>query len=381
MKKLLTTIVILACFLTLIGWKNIASTQAIQVTTSLATQRTISESILSSGNLIYDNQVQIRSEIIGVISEVLVKEGDLVKEGQVLLMLDPTSFKANVADQQASVNAQQLEIELLQEEHKELVRQLSLSKTLMHQSALSENDTLKLQSKANIAAIKIKSAKERLNQKKALLVYSQAQLEKTLFKAPISGLIAQVDVKVGEAVIAGTTNVVGSSLMTLTDPQSAIVRLKVDEADIAQVYVGQRVEVFTSANPKTAIYGSVSKIGMSAQKETTSHGLFFYVDANLGEIDKIHPGMSCRADIIIKHTEPSITVPISAIQSQSDTEYVWVIAGDKAKKQWVTTGLANDTEQVIASGLSINDRVIVGNARTIKNLTENTVLTYSDVAL
>lgn len=382
MKKLVTTIIIALGLIYLTSWDKFTSNNdGISVTTSIASVQTLSESILSSGNLVYDRQIQIRSEVISIVSEVFVDEGEFVSKGQILLEVDQTTFEADVADNQASVNAHLLDIELLEEEDLEIDRQLKLSKKLVSKSALSLNDIQKLQSNANISNIKIKSAKELLNRKKALLNNAKARLSKTIFKAPISGMISKVEVKVGETVISGSTNIIGSSLMTLVDPDSVIVKLKVDEADIANVFPGQTVDVYTSANPKTVIKGKVSKIGFTAQTEGGNQGLFFFVDTKITDKNNIFPGMSCRADIIVKNTEPSITVPISAIQNTNDSDFVWIVKNKTARKQVVTPGIANDIDQVILSGLNEKDRVVTGSARTMRSLVDGVNLEFSDEVL
>lgn len=382
MKKITIAVLIIFGLVYLTSWRNFApSNNGVAVTTGIASVKSLSESILSSGNLVYDKQIQIRSEVIGIVSKVFVEEGDFVNKGQTLLELDQTTFKADVADNQASVNAHLFDIELLLEEDIETTRQLELSKKLGLKSALSLNEIKKLQSESRISKIRIKSAKELLNRKIALLNNAQARLNKTIFKAPITGVVSQIDVKVGETVISGTTNIIGSSLMTLIDPNSAIVKLKVDEADIGNVFPGQEVEVYTSANPKSAIKGKVTKISSTAQKESGNQGLFFYVDAKINKNNNIFSGMSCRADIIIENTEPSITVPISAIQNGTDLEFVWLVKNNVATRQEVTTGMANDIDQVIVSGLRAGDRVVTGSARTMKNLIEGTVLEFNNEVL
>lgn len=382
MKKITIAVLIIFGLVYLTSWRNFApSNNGVAVTTGIASVKSLSESILSSGNLVYDKQIQIRSEVIGIVSKVFVEEGDFVNKGQTLLELDQTTFKADVADNQASVNAHLFDIELLLEEDIETTRQLELSKKLGLKSALSLNEIKKLQSESRISKIRIKSAKELLNRKIALLNNAQARLNKTIFKAPITGVVSQIDVKVGETVISGTTNIIGSSLMTLIDPNSAIVKLKVDEADIGNVFPGQEVEVYTSANPKSAIKGKVTKISSTAQKESGNQGLFFYVDAKINKNNNIFSGMSCRADIIIENTEPSITVPISAIQNGTDLEFVWLVKNNVATRQEVTTGMANDIDQVIVSGLREGDRVVTGSARTMKNLIEGTVLEFNNEVL
>lgn len=379
MKKLLILIGIIVAVSALVMWKkNSGNHTSLLVNSQPVMEEVLSESILASGNLIFNTQIQIRSEVTGIVTAVLVEEGEFVDKGQVLMQLDQTAFAADVANNQAAVNAQKIEIEFLMAQFTELSRQVSVSQKLFTQKLIGFDALEQQKSLKNVASIKVKAAKERLNQHLATLAFSKDRLNKTTFRASMPGLIAAVDVKPGETVIAGTTNIVGSALMTLADPSTILAELRVDEADIASVTPGMDVEVFAASNPKNALGGKVVSIGTSARSSMQGLGLFFRVKVLIESSQRLFPGMSCRAEIIVAQSEQSLSVPISAIIKEDNKYYVWLINNNKANKQYVEVGMASDTHQQILTGLSKDQMIVTGPARTVQSIEQGSSLRNKD---
>lgn len=188
----------------------------------------------------------------------------------------------------------------------------------------------------------------------------------------MSGLLSSVDVKIGETVIASAMNFAGTSLLTLADPHTLIAELRVDEADIDNVHIGQAAHIFTAANPKKFILGKVSSIGTSARSSKVGNGLYYAIKIALDDPTGLHPGMSCRAEIIIQESNPSLSVPISAVRKDKDQYYVWVLNNGKVEMRTVEVGMATDIHQSILSGLSLEDEVVTGPSRLFDKFTDGT---------
>ena len=375
MKKLIISVVIIGVVSAMVIWKKTSNShQSLLVSSEQVTQEVLSDSILASGNLIFNTQIQIRSEVTGIVTQVLVEEGEYVEKNQVLMQLDQTAFAADVANNQAAVNAQKIEIEFVTEQYNETRRQYAVKSKLYKQKLVGFDDLEQFKSQLNVAKIKVKAAQERLNQNKASLAFSQDRLNKTTFRASMPGLIAAVDVKPGETVIAGTTNIVGSALMTLADPKTILAELRVDEADIASVKPGMGVEVFAAANPKQALTGDVISIGTSARASRQGLGLYFRVKVLLKDSQQLYPGMSCRAEIITAQSEESLSVPIASILKDNDKNFVWVIENNKAKKQFVEVGMATDTRLQITQGLTAEHVVVTGPSRIVRDIESDSPL-------
>ena len=372
MNRVQSVLIILACSGCLFGWSYVKRDEVgVPVDIAQVNQQVLQDSVLASGNLIFNTQVNIRSELTGRVIDVPVEEGQYVEEGQVLLRLDPVSFEANVRNQEAALNVQRMEIELVSKQQAELARQLASQEKLLAQGVIKEDSVFNLRSQLSIKKTELETAKERLNQSSANLQQAKDQLNKTVIKAPMSGLLASVDIKVGETVITGTTNIVGSDLMTLGDPSVILAELRVDEADIGNIQLGQEAKIFSAAKPNSGLSGRVASIGTSARKLGDGNGLSFQVKVLLpSQQQALYPGMSCRAEIVVTQSEEQSTVPISALHQRGAEQFVWVLEQGLVTKRLVHVGLSNDTHQVITSGLQAGDKVVIGPSRAARNLQE-----------
>ena len=122
--------------------------------------------------------------------------------------------------------------------------------------------------------VDLRSLQESLAQARAALDQSKSYCCKTLIKSPIDGIVIQVDIKVGETVIAGTTNIPGSTMMVIADPSETLTEVKVDEADIAQVREGQTADIFAAAYPDTPLSGTIQSIATVARQEHPARRVF-----------------------------------------------------------------------------------------------------------
>ena len=370
MKKMRSVVLIMLCIGCLFGWSYVKRDKVgVKIDVANVEQQILQDSVLASGNLIFNTQVNIRSELTGRVIEVPVKEGEYVQEGQVLLKLDPISFEAIVHNQEAALNVQRMEIELVSKQQAELARQLASQEKLLAKGVIKEDSVLSLRSQLSIKETELQTAKERLNQSNANLQQAKDQLNKTVIRAPMTGLLASVDIKVGETVIAGTTNIIGSDLMTLGDPSMILAELRVDEADISNIRLHQDTWIYSAAEPNQGMLGKVASIGTSARKLGEGSGLSFQVKVLLpGQEKGLFPGMSCRAEIVVTQSSEQHTVPISALQQSDNHQFVWVVEQGKVSKRVVDVGLSNDTHQVITSGLNKDDVVVIGPSRITREL-------------
>jgi HlyD family secretion protein len=383
MHKFLKLGLILAVFAGLIAFSQYrASKQQLEVNIAKASIGQLDDSILASGNLVYNTQIQIRSELTGRVAEVLVEEGQLVVKDQLLLRLDPTAYQAEVTKAQAMVNRSNIEIQTTQATLANLQRQLDRQQQLLQKKLVQVETVDLLQSEVKIAQIAISAAQAQQTQSVASLLMAQDALKKTEFRAPIAGLLVSVDVKPGETVIPGTTNIIGSDLMTLADPSAILAELRVDEADINAITIGQTATVFAASNTEQAIRGKVIAIGSSARLLGQSQALSFRVKVLLDQtIAGLHPGTSCRAELLTARLENTLSVPLAAVQKKDQQNFVWTVKDGVAHKMVVKTGLATDTAQAILEGLTDGQEVVTGPARVISALTEGSKVKVMELTI
>lgn len=379
MKKLISLIAIIACVSFFALSKTSSSLAGDVVFSSYTVQeQAMYDSILASGNFTFANKVALRSEVIGKVARLYVQEGDMVSKGDTLLELDKTAFIADVEQARASVNIQVAEIKKLQELKNEVIRKSVQIEALSVRHIIDKDTLAKSHSDVRIAKIDLESATHRLSQLKAVLAQHEDALSKAVFIAPIDGLVLNVDIKEGETVIAGTINIVGSALLTLADVSSYIAEIRVDEADLANISIGQRVDVFSAAMPTKPQTGEIAAVSTMAKQQSSNQGLFYEVQVKLNSAEYLFPGMSCRAEVLVNKHEQALSVPIAAVQKSNGEHFVWVTNDNKVEKRTVQLGLSSDIEQVIIAGLQKNETVLTGSSRALEQLTHGASVLVQD---
>ncbi len=352
-----------------------------QVETQAVEFKLIKSSILASGTLAYREQVQLRSEVIGQVIELHVEEADYVSKDDLVITLDPKTYQAQLEQAEARVRIQQIAIERQSLLIKTLTDRFERQKTMFARNLVDEDSYEALESELSLAKVDLRSLQESLAQARAAQDQSQELLGKTQIRSPIDGVVIQVDIKEGETVIAGTTNIPGSTMMVIADPSETLTEVQVDEADIAQVREGQRADVFAAAYPDTPLTGTIQSIASVARQTQGQASLSFLVKILLDEQDDmlIRTGMSVRADIYTQSSAETLAVPVQAVlfdeeaedgEGGAETAYVFVMQGDKAVRKDVEVGLSSDSDQEIISGLDEGETVITGPFRVLRHLVD-----------
>ena len=397
MKKILifTGLAVLLVGLPLIS-KITGGRDATEVEIQQAELKPIKSSILASGTLAFREQVQLRSEVIGQVVELHVEEADPVNKGDMVITLDPESYQAQVDQRRAQVRMQRIAIERQEVLIANLEERYQRQKTLFDSQLVDEDSFELLANQLDLARVDLRSFEESLAQAQAALNQSEELLDKTRIRSPIDGIVIQIDVKVGETVIAGTTNIPGSTMMVIADRSETLTEVQVDEADIAQVTEGQRADVYPAAHPDTPLAGSVQSIASVARQAQGQQSLTFLVKILLDDQDeiRIRPGMSVRADIYTETSDETISVPVQAVQyedeigldedndnargAEEEKAYVFVFADGKAIRRDVKTGISSDSDQQILEGLEKGEKVIIGPYRELRNLADGDLVKEAD---
>jgi HlyD family secretion protein len=396
-RKYLVGIGLVALLCVPVLMKLTRSEPARDVETDKIAYREIKSSILASGHLLYEEQVLLSPEVIGKVSTVFVKEGQKVAKGDLLLHLDDQSYRAEVAQQEAAVRQQRIAIEQQQlnlaNQESQYKRKVELHRVKMIADAQIDDARYAV----DLAKIELRNSRSRLEQVEAILKQSNERLAKTTIRAPISGTITALDIKVGETAVASQVSIAGSSLMTIANTSTMITEVNVDEADIGKVIVGQEVAIHTAAYPDVALKGVVLTIPLSPKQNAAGQGQGassqarnYNIKVKLADTGNLtlRPGMTCRAEIFTASSGKSLALPLQAILSNNDenvdlapkkdnkkakievkTEnYVFLDKEGKAEKRVVTVGVSDDSQQQILSGVEAGEVVITGPYKILRHL-------------
>ncbi|MBY0574024.1 MAG: efflux RND transporter periplasmic adaptor subunit [Undibacterium sp.] len=391
-RKTIGILVVAAVIAVPVVMKFAGAKPKIEVELAKVQQKSIQPSILASGNFVFRQQVQLSSEVIGKVSEVLVKEGDKVTQGQVLLRLDPTIIRAEVTQQQASLRSAQVNIERAQLNVDRQQINTERNRRLVADKFIDASKYEESVHVLNLAKVDLKSTREGLQQASASLDQSLKRLDKTEVRAPISGTITSVQIKIGETAVASAQGMAGSGLMSIADVASIMAEVNVDESDVAKVAVGQSAKVFPAAFDDQPVTGTVEEVSMAPRANLAggSQGKSYVVKLRLDESKMaLRTGMTCRVEILTGSSSAKNVLPIQAVltgNSSSDnasenktkedkapvkgTGQVFTVKDGVVYKKTVKVGIADDSNQEIISGLSEGETVVIGPARILRSLRE-----------
>jgi HlyD family secretion protein len=330
-------------------------------------------SILASGLLAFEVEVNLTAEVLARVASIAVQEGDVVEQGQLLMRLDPETYNNVITREEAGVRQNRISIERQRAVVALRRQQYERSQKLATSNLIDRNRLDEDRNQFVLAEADLKSAEEALARAIATLGDAREQRGKTEIRAPIKGRIVSLPIKVGEVAIPSTASLAGAQLMKIADTSAIQAEVKVDEGDIAKISLGQSADVFAAAYQETALKGKVTKIALAPTVD--GQGRSYRVTLALtppAEL-QLRSGMSARAVIFLGNGQRSLAVPVEAVVTENPERdivkrYVWLDRDGKARKVEVGVGLSDDRWETITSGLKEGDRVITGPSRALRRL-------------
>lgn len=371
------------------------------VETEVAGSHPIKASILASGNLVYAEAAQLSPEVIAKVVEILKKEGDHVERGEVVLRLDDQSSRAQVAQQEAAVQQQRSAIERQELGLESQLSQYRRKQGLRERKMLADQQLEDARYAVELARVDVRTSRANLKQAEALLNQYREVLAKTTIRAPISGTVIAVDIKVGETAVASQGGAAGSSLMTIANTATIMSEVNVDEADIARIKLGQEVLMLTAAFPDTPLKGVVQTIPLSFKRQEGgqngggTQARSYSVKVRLPDVSALalRSGMSCRAEIFVSNSGSALAVPVQAVLTDNGDaaqaegaadqkkapakaeRHVFVFKDGRAQKRSVTVGMADDSRQEVLGGLKAGEQIITGPYMVLRQIAPDQAVT------
>ena len=369
--------------------------QGIEVRTEAIERRDLVSIVTASGNIRARRTVEISSDVSARVQQLLVEEGDDVRQGQTLLRLQPDQYQASASRSQASLA--QAEAQRAQQEANLIRTQRDLDRLL----ALRSRDSLLVsrqqiddaRTNLEVSQATLSAAEHGVSQASAALDEARDQLSKTIFTAPMDGKVTRLNVEEGETVIIGTMNNPGSLVLTISDLSIIEAVVQVDETDVSRISLGDSAVVRIDAFANQTFVGRVSRIGNSAitapsqQASGQQAAIDFEVVLTLDPTDApLRPDLSATADIVVEQRPDALSVPIIAMtvreeerdstadaaargrQQPREIEGVFTVADGRVTFTPVTLGIAGQEYFEVLSGLAEGDSVVAGPYQRIRQL-------------
>ena len=370
LKKLGIGIFVLA-FIMLIGTLTgiIKTEDLLKVETEKAERRSITETVSASGKIQPEVEVKISPDVSGEIVELLVKEGDRVEKGELLVKIKPDIYKSILERSKASVNTAKANLAKSKAQLTESEANFNRNKRLYNQQAISLSEFEQIEAAYKIAKLNVESSEYAVSSAEASLNEAEENLDKTSIYAPVDGTISMLNVELGERVV-GTGQMSGTELMRLANLNAMEVAVEVNENDIIRVHLGDtsliEVDAFWGEEFKgivTEIASSANVSGVSADQVTN-----FEVKIRILDNTNFRPGMTASVEVQTKLVKDVISVPIQAVTTRKDTaknednkkvECVFLFGNSMANFTIVKTGIQNDKYIEVLEGIADSDVVIV----------------------
>ena len=271
----------------------------------------ITSSVAASGTLEALVTVEVGSQISGQVTDVLVDYNDRVRRGQVLAILDPQNQRSAVEQSQASIEAAQAQVATAQANVALAQAEYDRQKFLFDRGIIAQAALDTADASLKTAQAGVRQARAQVAQQQASLRANQATLGRTTIVAPIDGIIIDRQIEPGQTVASGLNVAV---LFTLAQDLSRVQTLiKVDEADIGSVKVGQPVRFTVDAFPSDNFVGEVTQIRVLPAAESSVVAYTVVAEAN-NPGEKLLPGMTTNAEIVMEERRNVLRVPNSALR-------------------------------------------------------------------
>jgi HlyD family secretion protein len=311
---LMVALLVIASVTGIVVWKGTKNSNAMQYLTQKVQRGDLIVTVTATGALEPTNQVDVGSELSGIIKTVEVDYNDRVKVGQILARLDTDKLKAKVLQSKASLEsarAKVLEAEATVKETGDQLVRLKEVWELSNKMVPSQQDLDAAQALLHRAKAAEATAKAQVSQAQATLEADETDLAKTVIHSPINGIVLTRNVEPGQTVAASFQAPV---LFTLAEDLTKMeLHVDVDEADVGQITKGQEAVFSVDAHPGRTFPARITQVRYGAQ---TVNGVVTYKTVlNVDNSDlSLRPGMTATADITINKVENAILLPNAALR-------------------------------------------------------------------
>jgi membrane fusion protein, macrolide-specific efflux system len=315
--------------------------------------------VLETGRVEPRLQTQVKSKVGGQVTDVRVEEGEKVKTGQVLLRIDPTDYKRDVARMDAETSQAREALGFAQ-------LQLARSEKAQAGAIAPAAEVDQARHEAAMMRARLKSAEVALDTARDRLRYTEIQ-------APFDGTIIQRGIQPGEVVVPGVTATVeGKALLVLADISVLLVKIDLNQIDVARVQRGQKAEITLDALPGKTFSAVVTRVAPAAAVTARGGGQghapdVFPVEAALDasqDLSAIKPGMTADVRILVDRKSKVLVLPIEAVVTEKGKTFVQAMETSKDGKPSTTrkeivVGARSDRELEVKSGLAEGARILI----------------------
>ena len=322
----------------------------------------IQKTTIITGKIEPRNEVYVKPQISGIITEILKEAGDYVQAGEVIAKVKVIPDMGSLSNAEARVRLADINLEQAKVDY-------DREKNLYDQKLVSADEFDKVSQQLRQAKHELSAATDALQVVRDGFSKSNASASSTLIRSTISGVILDIPVKVGNSVINSNTFNDGTTIATVANMNDLIFRGNIDETEVGQLSMGIPLKITIGALQDMTFDAALEYISPKAT-ETNGANQFEIkaavtvsrdADASKKGVAKIRSGYSANAEIVLARADKVLTIPESAIEFSGDSTFVYVLTDSTAEKnydrRYVETGLSDGVNIEIKKGLTDKDKV------------------------
>jgi HlyD family secretion protein len=375
--------------------------RALPVQTEKVEKRDLKMIVSASGSIRPKRQVDVSASSIGKVTRVAVEEGDRVEKGQFLLQIDPIRLESEVTQLKAMVESARATERQMFAQAQKAKSDLERTEKLFDQGYLTDQEVETAKTNYQVAQANHEAARFRIEQQRALLESAEHNLKEVTITAEMDGIVTRLNVEEGEIAIMGTLNNLGTVLMTVADLSTIETEVEVDETEVIDIDLGDRVKITLDAFPDTSFAGEVTEIGNSpilSSAVSGQQGVDFNVVITITEtIPNVRPGLSADAEITVAAEDSALSIPIQSLTvrrrkdlkdfggadstdagtGEEEIEGVFIVEDGTARFRPVTVGITSQKHFQVVSGLEAGETVVSGSYKAIRELKDGQLVKVS----
>ncbi|MCC6320062.1 MAG: efflux RND transporter periplasmic adaptor subunit [Phycisphaerales bacterium] len=351
----------------------------------------LTRTIAAPGAIDAKTKVKINARVSAKIIALPFKEGETVKEGDVLVRLDAEDLKASLDEAKAGLRADEARLEGAQASLGQLRLELERIRKLHATKDRSDSDLESAEASFLQAQSALRASEQSIERSRATVRRAERDIENTIVTSPMAGVITKLNSEVGEVVL-GTFQNAGTVIMEIADLNTMLMRAEVDENNIEPIKPGQKATVYINAYPDRKLAGIVERL--KEQNQISREGKQYFeaevlLDlTGLAEGQRLRTGLKANCDIQVETKFGVMKVPSQAVldrridelpeeirkspivagKSKAFARVVYRLIDGKAVATPVETGSSDITSTVILSGLDEQSRVITGPYKVLSTL-------------
>ena len=314
----------------------------------------IQKTTIITGKIEPRNEVNIKPQISGIISELYKEAGDYVNAGDVIA-------KVKVVPEMGQLSSAEMRVRLAEINLKQAQVDFQREENLFNQKLVSADEFDKIKASLDQAKHEKLAAEDALQVVRDGFSKSNAKASSTLIRSTISGVILDIPVKVGYSVIQVNTMNEGTTIATVANMNNLIFRGNIDETEVGQLVNGMNMRITIGALQDLKFDAALEYVSPKAVESNGANQFEIKAAVKLTEGGKIRSGYSANAEIVLAKADKVLSIPESAIEFSGDSTFVYIIKGEgKAKtyeRKQVETGLSDGVDIEIKKGITAKDKV------------------------